>query len=241
MSIEVFNRYEKKYFVTTSVLSELRQRIAKYMDADKYNKDGKMYSICNIYYDTADNDIVTRSIQKPVYKEKLRLRGYGVPSIDDEVFLEFKKKYNGLVNKRRSSLSLREAKDMLHTGQMPSIKPYMNEQILKEICYELSRIDYIPALYIAYDRFAYFEKNNGDFRLTFDTNVRTRREDLSLEMGDKGNPLFPEDVWIMEMKATNAVPLWFARLLSEYRLYPVSVSKYGTEFTRQLKGGMAYV
>lgn len=235
MSIEVFNRYEKKYFVEADILDEFRKRIEEYMDMDKFNEDGKLYSICNIYYDTVDDDIITRSIQKPIYKEKLRLRGYGVPEIEDMVFLEIKKKYDGIVNKRRSKLKLSQAKEMMKTKKLPPIEDYMNEQILKEIEYEISRIDYKPALYIAYDRYAYFEKNNGDFRLTFDTNIRTRRENLSLEFGDYGEGLFPDNLWIMEMKATNAVPLWFARLLSEYKLYPVSVSKYGTEFMNKLK------
>lgn len=235
MSIEVFNRYEKKYFIKADIFDEFRTNIQEYMDADKFNKDGKTYSICNIYYDTVDDDIITRSIQKPIYKEKLRLRGYGVPALDDMVFLEIKKKFDGIVNKRRSKLTLLQAKQMLETKKMPELQAYMNEQILREIEYELSRIEYIPALYLAYDRYAYFEKGNGDFRLTFDTNVRTRRQDLSLELGDYGDKLFPEDVYIMEMKATNAVPLWFARLLSKYKLYPTSISKYGTEFLNKLK------
>lgn len=221
----------------------MQSRIIQFMEADKFNINGNTYSICNVYYDTVRNDIITQSLQKPIYKEKLRLRGYGIPGPEDMVFIEIKKKYDGLVNKRRSRLTLKEAYQMLSSGHAPEIKPYMNRQILKEIEYTISRFDVIPALYIAYDRYAYFEKGNGDFRLTFDTNIRTRREELALEKGDYGERLFPDDVWIMEMKATSAVPLWFARLLSEYRLYPVSVSKYGTEFTNKIMktGGGSHV
>lgn len=235
MSIEVFNRYEKKYIMDADTAMSLMERVAEYMNPDKFNISGKTYSICNIYYDTDNDDLIARSIMKPVYKEKLRLRGYGVPSKEDKVYLEIKKKYDGIVNKRRSKLKLYEAVDMVNTGKMPPLKDYMNEQILKEIEYLLSTMKLLPKLYLAYDRYAFFEKNNDDFRLTFDMNVRSRRDRLSLDAGDDGKLLFEDGRWIMEMKAYNAVPLWFARLLSEYRLYPQSVSKYGTEYKNKME------
>lgn len=234
MSIEVFNRYEKKYILDKDIYMNFKKEIEGYMEPDKHNKDGNIYTISNIYYDTVNNDLITRSIQKPPYKEKLRLRGYGAPKYEDMVFLEIKKKYDGIVNKRRSSMKLCEALKMLESGRMEEIQPYMNEQIIREIEYMLSNHEIIPALYLAYDRYAYFDVNNKDFRLTFDFNVRSRREDLDLSKGDYGELLFDEDTVIMEMKATHAVPLWFARLLSKYKLYPISVSKYGTEFKKNL-------
>ena len=234
MSIEVFNRYEKKYILDEDIYMNLKNEISGYMEPDKYNKEGKIYTISNIYYDTINNDLITRSIQKPIYKEKLRLRGYGVPKLDDMVFLEIKKKYDGIVNKRRSSMKLGEAVKMLETGRMEELQPYMNEQIIHEIEYMLSNMEIVPALYLAYDRYAYFDVADRDFRLTFDFNVRSRREDLDLTKGDYGELLFDEGTIIMEMKASNAVPLWFAKVLSKYKLYPVSVSKYGTEFKKKL-------
>ena len=234
MSIEVFNRREKKYLIDENLFAILRDEIAPYMEADSHNLDNKIYTISNIYYDTPNNDIITRSIQKPVYKEKLRLRGYGVPQPTDKVFIEIKKKYDGVVNKRRSKIVLKDAYEFVKNGKMNVIEDYMNEQIIREIEYFLAINEIIPALYLAYDRYAYFDRTDSDFRLTFDTNIRTRRHDLGLELGSHGDRLIDEGKWIMEIKATNAVPLWFARVLSKYEIYPMSFSKYGTEFLRSL-------
>ena len=234
MSIEVFNRYEKKYFVTADQLPYVRERISEYMYLDEHNKDDQMYTICNIYYDTPNNDIVTRSIQRPEYKEKLRLRSYGTPSLDDKVFIEIKKKYEGLVNKRRSTILLKDAYDFIDTGKIGEMKPFMNRQILEEIGYMLSIHEIVPAMFLAYDRLAYFDKSDDDFRLTFDANIRTRRDDLRLEHGSRGSLLLDKDTYIMEIKAVNAVPLWFAKLLSDFRLYPISFSKYGTRFLKEI-------
>ena len=106
MAIEVFNRYEKKYMLDEHTFRRLLERINDYMEPDKYNLNGQFYSICNIYYDTDDNRLIRSSIEKPVYKEKLRMRSYGTPCGEDKVFLEIKKKYNGIVNKRRTSIVL---------------------------------------------------------------------------------------------------------------------------------------
>ena len=235
MSIEVFNRREKKYIIDDHMLHVILEEIAPYMEADKHNLNNQMYTISNIYYDTPNNDIITRSIQKPVYKEKLRLRGYGVPKLEDKVFIEIKKKYDGIVNKRRSKIVLKDAYQFIKDKRISPVEEYMNEQIIREIEYFLSLDEIIPALYLAYDRYAYFDKSDSDFRLTFDTNIRTRRDRLGLELGDEGKRLLAEGQWIMEIKATNSVPLWFARVLSKHEIYPMSYSKYGTEFLNSLK------
>ena len=202
MAIEVFNRYEKKYLLDEVTFKSLLNRISDYMELDKYNKNGQFYSISNIYYDTDDNRLIRSSIEKPVYKEKLRMRSYGTPNAHDKVFLEIKKKYNGIVNKRRTSIVLKDA-----------------------------------YLYLSYDRYALFEKNDGDFRVTFDTNITTRRGDVRLESGSYGNKLLPQSLYLMEIKINGSVPMWFTHCLSELKIYPVSFSKYGTEYKRYVLEG----
>lgn len=235
MAIEVFSRYEKKYIVDREQVEWLRKKISEYMIVDKYNRDGKLYNIANIYYDTKEDSLVAKSIEKPLYKEKLRLRSYGVPDISDKVFLEIKKKYKGLVNKRRTRLELSEAYDLIENGVIPENKDYINPQVLKEIEYFLSIYDLEAKAYITYDRFAYFSKTDNDFRLTFDTNIRTRRENLRLEAGNYGTPLMGEDFWLMEVKSLYAFPLWFVKLLSDNSLYSNSFSKYGNEYKKYIK------
>ncbi|MCH5272992.1 MAG: polyphosphate polymerase domain-containing protein [Lachnospiraceae bacterium] len=234
MAIEVFNRYEKKYRVNDACYQKLRERLSEYMEADAYSKDGGVYTICNIYYDTQQNDLVRKSMERPVYKEKLRLRSYGVAAPEDKVFLEIKKKYEGLVNKRRTKIELAEAYLFLQTGELPKYKPYMNAQVLNELHYFIHRMELIPALFLSYDRVAMFGKEDKDFRVTFDRNITVRRYDLGLHYGVYGDKLLPEDEWIMEVKIDKAMPLWMARILSEFQIYPVSFSKYGTEYKNRI-------
>lgn len=236
MAIEVFNRYEKKYRITDVCYKRLRERLSGYMEADAHNKDGEFYTICNIYYDNAQNELIRRSMEKPVYKEKLRLRSYGVVTPEDMVFLEIKKKYKGAVNKRRTRVKLAEAYAFIESGELPNYQSYMNPQVLRELQYFLRRMDMElkPALFLSYDRVALFGKEKKEVRITFDRNITTRRYDLGLQYGVYGEKLLPEDVWIMEIKTENAIPMWMTKLLSEFQLFPASFSKYGAEYTRYM-------
>ena len=219
MSQTVFNRYEKKYLMPEAVYLELRERLQGEMQVDSYG----LHTICNIYYDTPGQDLIRRSIEKPVYKEKLRLRSYGIPTMDSTVFLEIKKKYNEIVNKRRIPLTLAQAYDYVEQG----IRPEQDSQILREIDFFLQRYPLRRSLYLAYDRVALFQRTQPQFRVTFDCGIRSRRMDMGLENGDRGAPLLPEGWYLMESKILGATPLWFSRLLSELEIYPVSFSKYG--------------
>ena len=219
MAQTVFNRYEKKYLMPESIYLELRNRLKPYMQTDEYG----LHTICNIYYDTPDFELIRRSIEKPVYKEKLRLRSYGIPKMDSTVFLEVKKKYQKVVNKRRIPLTLQEAYDYVEKG----IRPQKESQILNEIDFFLKRYPLQRGVYLAYDRIALFQKDDHDFRVTFDHNIRSRQMDMGLEKGDAGKLLLPEDYYLMESKIMGASPLWFTEILSELKIYPVSFSKYG--------------
>ena len=234
MAIEVFNRYEHKYLLDADTYRKVLPVIREHMEMDAYNIGGKPYTIANIYYDTPDDYLIRRSLESPAYKEKLRLRSYGVPKGEDTVYLEIKKKYAGLVNKRRSALHLAEAYDFADTGKAPQENDYMNPQVVKEITYFLSRYHLEPKVYIAYDRVAFFEKDNPDLRISFDSGIRSRRYDLHLESGDHGTLLLPNSLYLMEIKTALAKPLWLTRLLSEHALRRSSFSKYGTEFQNQL-------
>ncbi|MCX7772343.1 MAG: polyphosphate polymerase domain-containing protein [Clostridia bacterium] len=234
MAIEVFNRYENKFLLDSDTLQKLETRLLDYVELDEYNQSHPFYTITNLYFDTEDNHLIRTSLAKPRYKEKLRLRAYGVPKPDDKVFLEIKKKVDGLVNKRRTVISLKEAYSFIDTGQQPPCKGYMNSQVLNEIDYLMKRYPLMPKLYLAYDRRAYFSRDNRDLRITLDTGIRTRRYDLRLEMGDYGESLLASDQWLMEIKAGATLPYWLTRLLAEYRIYKTSFSKYGREYEKRL-------
>ena len=238
MAIEVFNRHEQKYLLDEDTFQKVIEVMDEYMMPDKYNVNHKPYTISNIYFDTEDDYLIRTSLSKPNYKEKLRLRSYGVPSNDSQVFLEIKKKFNDIVNKRRTVLKLSEAYNFISSGKPPELKEYMNTQVLKEIEYFLQVYRLKPKVYLAYDRIAYFEKYNNDLRISFDKNIRTRRYDVALEDGDYGEALLPDGVYLMEVKTSKAMPLWLTDMLAKYNIKKRSFSKYGTEFTHQLQTAM---
>lgn len=169
-------------------------------------------------------DLIRASLQKPVYKEKLWLRCYGQPAMEDDVYLELKKRLNGVVYKRRLSLPLHEAEEYLQ-GEC-SLRG--RGQIAEEIEWFVSRYRPAPKLLLAYDRVALYGEDDPQLRITFDQNVRWRNHDLNMSHGSHGNLLIPGGDVLMEIKAFAAIPLWLSSILSDNKLYPISFSKYGT-------------
>ena len=221
-----FERYEKKYFLTPAGQKALLQTIAPYIKMDFYGK----YTICNLYYDTPDWRLIRASLAKPVYKEKLRVRSYGVPAPDGKVFAELKKKYKGVVYKRRITVPAAEVQPLL-AGQR-SLADY--GQIGREIAWFQQLYDARPRVFIGYDRIAFAGVADPELRITFDTNIRWRTTQLELSAGDHGAPLLPDDRVLLEVKLPGVCPLWLARALAEARAVPVSFSKYGSCYCHHL-------
>lgn len=222
---EIFKRVEKKYIVTDQQQEQLVERMEGKMGADQYG----LTTICNIYYDTPDHQLIRTSMEKPVYKEKLRIRSYGVPDKDSKVFVELKKKYMGVVYKRRVDMSLLDSYEFVNFG----IPPEKNPQIEKEIMYFLKYYRRVgPAMYLSYDRIAYAGVGNPDLRITFDGNITYREEETRLEKGVWGEKLLDPHMRIMEIKIPGAMPLWLSALLDELKIFPTSFSKYGEAYKR---------
>ncbi len=233
--IEVFERYEMKYMLDDEQYKYVLDKLLSYMDVDLYSQKTGFYSICNIYYDTPTDELIRRSIEKPVYKEKMRLRSYGTPKdMDTKVFLEIKKKYEHLVSKRRIVLKLSDAYRYMNDGALP-VSNSVNPQILSEMDYMRSIYELYPKLYLSYQRKALAGKEDPDFRVTFDKDILTRRENVFLEQGDYGTNILEPGKILMEIKVLNAMPLWCARILSDAKVYPSSFSKYGTEYEMYAK------
>jgi hypothetical protein len=232
MAIEVFNRSEKKYFIDERAAWYLQGRFFGKMEPDSYGKRNGAYQICNIYYDTEDSALIRESLAKPRYKEKLRLRSYGIPNTESEVFVEIKKKCQGRVNKRRSPMLLSEAYALLEEGAIPEPNGTVkkNMQVVREIAYILEKRDLSPKVYLSYERKSYFGKEDRGLRVSFDTNIITRRHSLRLEDGVFGSPLLEQGSCLMEVKTTGSIPLWLANMFTECGVYPISFSKYGTEY-----------
>lgn len=219
---EVFRREEVKYVITPQQAADLLQIIAPFIHPDKYPTGTN----CSIYFDTPDGYLAMHSLEKPLYKEKIRLRSYNVPrDLNDTVFIEIKKKFDGIGNKRRISVKLQDYYHYLKTGQLAT----SNAQIRRELDYCFKFYHLKPYLYLAYDRRSYTGAAAADrnFRLTFDQNIRYRTNHLRLEHGDQGQPYFEQQKIVMEAKALDSYPIWFARALSQLQIYPSSFSKYG--------------
>ena len=214
-----FKRYEKKYLLTVQQYQRMLQGMCSYMRSDRYGN----YTLCNIYYDTEDYRLIRNSLEKPVYKEKLRLRSYGVPQTGDKVFVELKKKFDGVVYKRRVSMTAFDAVKYINDGVLPQSE----NQICHEIDWFMQSYCPVPKVFIAYDREAYEGIADPDLRITFDTNLRWRDTDLDLRKGDYGDLLLPSGKVLMEIKIPGAAPVWLAHLLVAVGAFPQSFSKYG--------------
>ena len=219
----VFQRYELKYILTAKQKEKVLQAIEPYMALDQYGRT----TIRNVYFDTDNYRLIRRSIEKPAYKEKLRLRSYGQAEADSAVFVELKKKYQKIVYKRRVSLSEKEAvKWVLGPSTCP-----LEGQIGKEIDYFLQYYRFlVPAVFLSYQREAFYSKDQSDFRVTFDHRILCRQEDISLRSPVYGTSLLLEGKVLMEIKCSGGLPMWMVSVLSDEHIYQTSFSKYGTAY-----------
>lgn len=226
MAGQVFDRYEKKYMLSKSQYEGLRAAIAARFSPDSYG----LHTICSVYYDTADYAVTRLSADKPAYKEKLRLRSYTVPGgpapgPESTVFLELKKKFKGVVNKRRIALTLKEARDYLQRG-IPPEHP-SDAQIFREIDWFIRRWQPCRGILAAYDRIALVGPDDVP-RMTFDQNIRWRTDHPDPGFGTGGALLLPDwDGFLMEVKLPGAMPAWLADIFDRLQIYPASFSKVG--------------
>jgi len=219
----IFKRYELKYLLTQTQKQSVLTAMAPYMELDEYGRT----TIRNIYYDTDTYRLIRKSIENPGYKEKLRIRSYAKANPDSTVFIELKKKYRSVVYKRRLALPEHRAMEWLTGDHLKSD----HSQIAREIDYFLDYYATLhPTVFLTYEREAYFSRDGGDFRVTFDDHILARVEDISLEAGVGGTSLLPEGQVLMELKCSGGIPLWMTQVLSREHIYKSSFSKYGTAY-----------
>ncbi len=227
---DTFARIETKYLLEDFQYRALRQRLEGMAQVDEYGKT----SILNIYYDTKDFKLIRASLDKPVYKEKLRLRTYGVPEDDTKAFIEIKKKYKGIVYKRRIGMDYSDALAYLNEGA-PAKK---ESQISKEIDYFKGFYKGLrPAMAISYDRIAMAGISDPELRITFDENIRWRVDHLDLKKGNVGEEILKPGQHLMELKIAGAMTMEMAHILDELEIRQTSFSKYGRGFVDYMYAG----
>lgn len=211
-------------------------QLLEYMELDPFCLNGNEYRIYSIYYDTVNHDVIRQNSSKPVYKEKMRLRSYyDRKDPEDKIWMEIKKKSEKVGNKRRIKLRIKEVEPFVNEGILPETKDYLSAQVAKELQYYFKMNRVAPALYVQYDRLALFGKEDKNFRMTFDRNVRTRRSNFQFGESDIDEPLLPDGIYIMEIKILGAMPLWLTALLSEHQLFSRGFSKYGVKYKQDAK------
>ena len=209
---------------------EQYQQILPFLERRLQADEFGMHTIGNIYYDTNTYDLIRTSIEKPQYKEKFRVRSYGTPKSDAIVFAEIKKKFDGIVYKRRIAAPSDEINLFLEN----KIHFPEHKQIQREILWFFQMYDIVPKVFIGYERVAYFGKEDASIRVTFDQNIRWRRDALTLEEGMEGQILLPDEMIVMEVKVPYAMPLWLTALLNEFQIYTTGFSKYGTCYQQNI-------
>lgn len=230
---DIFRRVEKKYIISKNQYENLKRALKDYMKEDEYGKS----TICNIYFDTDLYELISHSITKPYFKEKVRLRSYNTPSKDSNVFLEIKRKCDGVVSKRRIQMKLSDMEKYIDDKNAIDNK---NKQIKTELDYYFDKYSLKPAMYLSYSREAYYQIDNKDFRVTFDSNVLAREYDLNIDSKNYGTKILSEDKYIMEIKTLSSIPLWFVEILNEMQIIPCGFSKYGEAYTQLILKANTY-
>jgi len=221
-----FRRSEIKFVLTDDQRGDLTSLMRDYMSADEYGPS----TVCSVYFDTPSFLLARRSMGSPSYKEKIRARSYGVCGDHTPVFVELKKKYDGIVYKRRCTLPPAEAQALLAGARTPQ------NQVERELDYAICRYEGLaPAAFVAYDREAFYSPLDHDYRMTFDRCVRVRWDHLTLDWDDRGRRILPEGQSILEVKTSKAIPLWLVRYLDDEGIRRTTWSKYGTAYREWLR------
>ena len=234
--INIFARFEIKYLINYEQRKMMEREMASRMTPDPHGQS----TICNIYYDTPDYRLIRRSNEKPVYKEKLRLRSYGKVSKSDTVFLELKKKYKKIVYKRRielpENMAVAYIADQIKGSGSLWLDNPRDRQIAKEIDYFKDFYEGLaPRVHLSYDRCAYFSKEDPNLRVTFDRHIRWRNTDLSLTSEPGGFDLLERGYSLMEIKTAAGLPMWMVEILNKGDMKKASFSKYGKAYECILK------
>lgn len=222
---DIFRRIEKKYIISKKQYYSLKKYLEEYMVEDEHGKS----TIRNIYFDSCLYELISHSITKPFFKDKVRARSYNMPNKNSKVYLEIKRKCDGIVGKRRIEMKLVDLEKYVTGGLSANID---NSQIKKELDYYFDRYKLKPSMYLSYSREAYYQKDDRDMRITFDNNIIARPYDIRLDSENYGTNILDQNLYVMEIKTLGAMPLWLVKILNIENIKPCGFSKYGEAYTQ---------
>ena len=227
--MNIFRRVEQKYLIASEQYNALMEALG-----DKLVKDEYFYNdIYNLYLDAPDHRLIIQSIGKPMYKEKFRVRSYGLAENEDsKVYLEIKKKFDGTSHKRRISMTLGEFYKYVEKGNRPK---NANPITLAELDYDFEKYNLQPSILINYERYSYYFRGNKDLRVTFDHNVKYRVKKPDLTNGDDMHHIIDKDMYIMEIKSLDSLPIKLSQLLAKLKIYPRGFSKPKNAYLKSLE------
>ncbi len=243
---KVFRRVEKKYIISQEQKEEFLKICQKNLKKNKYFES----TVCSVYFDTKNDDLIIKQIDKPLdkpdFKEKVRLRSYNVPKDKDYIFFELKTKHregkDKIGDKRRFQFLLSDyyewvsGKTSLVEIAKRKVEKTNDVQIAKEIEYVINYLKLEPKIVIACERQSYDGKKDSMLRITIDENLRYRTENLDLKAGDSGRSFFNDEKnTILEIKSARGMPLWLVSALNKLKIFPQPFSKYGKIY-QQMKG-----
>ena len=218
---ETFQRKELKYLLDAPSLYRLREAVSRHLLPSEFGTS----QVNSLYLDTRERSVIARSVEKPLYKEKLRIRWYrsGSLATASEAFVELKKKHKGIVYKRRLAVSPQTAIGFSRGSGLGG------SQIAREIEAARQRMgDLLPSALVICRRTSFGSDGEGELRITFDEGLRV------LDLFDGGQTVYPLEPGqvVLEVKGANAHPFWLVDALSAERAYPVAFSKYGAFYER---------
>jgi hypothetical protein len=220
------SRYECKYLVLEAWVPEIRRIIGPFVRPDRFAPQaGGMYRISSLYLDSPDLQLLRMAREGWSERMKLRARTYSERQ-EDPVFLEVKRRFNGVVHKTRARLARAEVRAPLrsHAWGAPARS---GPSELRQFVHLAQHFAVRPVRHVRYLREAYESRGGEPVRVTFDRALEQaegRDGELSPD-GSRWRPLGLEGV-VLELKFTGGFPLWMGALVARFELERRSISKY---------------
>lgn len=224
-------RHEIKFLLNRTQHLALAGAVNQMLQPDPFGDDDGRYTVTSLYYDTADYKAYWDKVNGVKMRRKVRVRTYGNPVVTPEtmVYLEIKQRTNVRIGKRRLRLPYSVAANFGdYAAELPNLT-LSEQRTAAELHYLFDALHLQPTCVVSYHRAAY--GNHADYpdlRITFDTDVRGRVENLSLLTADAGPlQMVLAPGWsILEVKVNQTIPYWLAQLLSRHGCTPRRISKY---------------